>query len=198
MNIKRLSTVAATGALTLGLALGAPGTANAAVKAKDVPSKADIVKIFPAVKAGEFATDKSKKVTTPTTKCGTIKTVKVKSSFSTAGSTGTVTVSAGVAEFGSVAAAKKFFKQYKAVVKKCKTYTVSGVKVTVKSAKAPKVGQERLALTQVTSYSGINSHGSTVVIRQGKRIGVAAAFDSTKVSSAKMTKLAKVTAKKMK
>lgn len=198
MNLKRLSAAAATGVLTLGLALGAPTTANAAVKAKDAPSKADIVKIFPELKSGQFATDKGKKIAVPAAKCGTNKTMKVKSTYSIAGSTGVSTVSAGVAEFGSVAAAKKFLKQYKTFVKKCKTFTMYGVKVTQKSAKAPKVGQDRVALTQVSSIAGTTIYGTSVVIRHGKRIGVSTAVDDAKVSSAKTNKFAKVLAKKMK
>ncbi|MFS3127512.1 hypothetical protein ACLM5J_03810 [Nocardioides sp. Bht2] len=202
MNLKRLSAATATGVLTLGLALGAPATANAAVKAGDVPSKGDIVKIFPELKGGEFTNVKAKKLEVPTAKCGTTKKISVKSSYSTAGnavSEARITViGSGVAEFKSVAAAKSYFKAQKAMVKKCKSFTAHGVKVTLKSVKAPAVGQERLATAETYSLMGGKSYGASVVIRHGKRVAVISVGDSKKPSSAKMNKIAKVAAKKMK
>lgn len=203
MNLKRLSAATATGVLTLGLALGAPASANAAVKAGDVPSKTDIVKAFPEMKDGEFTNQRLRKIDAPAAKCGTFKKVAVKSSYNTSGAVATANratvIGAGVAEFKSVKAAKAFFKSYKATVKKCKSYTLDGVKVTQKNVSAPKVGQERLAVARVVTIEGFApGYGADVLIRQGKRIAVLGAGDNAKISSTKMNKLAKVAAKKMK
>jgi hypothetical protein len=200
MNLKSFSAATATGVLALGLVLGAPTAANAKVKAKDAPSKADIVKVFPELKGGVFASDKTKKVGIPTKTCGTNKLQKVKSAFSNTGvaSSGTAVVVAGVFEFKSTAQAKSAFKKYKKYVNKCKSFKVSGIPVTLTKDKAPKVGQDRIAMTAVTSIGSVKGYASSVIIRQGKRVASVAASNDTKVSSKKMKKIAKVAAKKMK
>ncbi|WP_235736578.1 hypothetical protein [Nocardioides alcanivorans] len=200
MNLKSFSAATATGVLALGLVLGAPTAANAKVKAKDAPSKADIVKVFPELKGGTFATDKTKKVGIPAKTCGTNKLQKVKSAFTNTGvaSTGTTVVTAGVFEFKSAAQAKGAIKKYKKYVKKCKSFTLSGVPVTLSKDKAPKVGQDRLAMTAVTNFGGVKGYASSVIVRHGKRIASVGASNDSKVSSKKMKKIAKVVAKKMK
>jgi len=201
MKRNRLA-AAATGLLAVGLVFGSTPAASAKVTAKDVPSKGDIVKAFPELNGGTFKVVKSKKVAEPGKKCGTTKALKVKSAVTNTGvsSVGFPVVTTGVAEFKSTAQAKKYLAKYKKFVKRCKSYTESttGFTVTLKKAKAPKVGQDRIAVVQTTSGSGLTIHGSSVVIRHGKRIGEVTALDDAKVGKKSIAKLAKVTAKKMK
>lgn len=196
---KTLTAVAATGVLTLGLVAGTATTADAAVKAKDAPSKANIVKVFPALKSGQFATDKTKKAGVPAKKCGTNTAVKVKSAYTLSGATASgPAVVSGVFEFKSKSAAKSAMKKYKKYVKKCKTFKVSGLTVKLAKDKAPKLGQDRVAMTAVTTVGSTKAYASSVIIRHGKRVATVAASDSAKVSKKKVSKLAKVAAKKMK
>lgn len=198
MNRKRFSAVAATGVLSLGLVLGAPTTAQAAVKAKDVPSKANIVKVYPTLKKGNFATDTSKRAGVPAKKCGTNRVVKVRSSRARTGvhSSGLAVVT-GVVEFKSKSAAKSAMKKYKKYVRSCKTFKLHGIRVKLTKNKAPRVGQDRLAMTAVTTVAGTKGYASSVIIRHGKRVATVATSDSSKVSKAKVNRLAKVAAKKM-
>lgn len=198
MNRTRLSTAAA-GLLVVGLTVGATPAAHAKVKAKDVVSQADIVKAFPEFKTGSFATDTTAVVRLPGKKCGSQKNQKVKSAYSRVGSASTSAVATGVAEFKSKSQAKKAVKKFKKQLKKCKSYTNSlGFKVTVKTAKAPKLGQDRVASTQVIKIGGTTTHAATVTIRHGKRIADVTVTGSSKISKKKINKLAKVAAKKMK
>lgn len=198
MNRSRLS-AAAAGLLVVGLTFGATPAAHAKVKAKDVPSKANIVKVFPAFKNGEFITGNKAVVQTPGKKCGTRKTQKVKSAYSRVGTASTSAVVAGVAEFKNKKQAKKAVKKFKKQLKKCKSYTdANGFKVTVKKAKAPKLGQDRVASTQVIKIGGTTTHAATVTIRHGKRVADVTVTGTKKISKKKINKLAKVAAKKMK
>ncbi|KRF16686.1 hypothetical protein ASG90_10535 [Nocardioides sp. Soil797] len=196
---KSLTSVAATGALALGLVLGTSTTADAAVKGKDLPSKSNIVSAFPSLKGGQFAAGTAKKAGIPAKKCGTNKAVTVKSGRTLAGASASgQSVVTGVFEFKSTSAAKGAMAKYKKYVKKCKTFTVSGLTVKLSKDKAPKVGQDRLAMTAVTNYGGSNGYASSVIIRSGKRVATVGASDLSKVSKKKLNKLAKVAAKKMK
>ncbi len=206
MNLKSFSAAAATGVLTLGLVLGAPTSAEAKVKAKDAPSKADIIKAFPELDGGTFDGAKTKKISVPGKSCGTNKNQSVKSGFTNTGvsTDGTSIVVGGAAEFKSASQAKKYMKKFKKFVTKCKSFTHSetGATVVVKKVKAPKLGQDRIALVQTSTVSigGFTavSHSSSMVIRNGKRIGEVAAIDDAAISKKKVNKLAKVVAKKMK
>lgn len=198
MNIKRFSAVAAAGVLSLGLALGAPTTAQAAVAKKDVPTKATIVKIYPGLKGGEFSVDRSKKVSVPAKKCGTSRVVKVRSTRTVAGanSSGLVVVT-GVIEFKSKSAAKGAMSKQKRFVRKCDSFKVNGIRTNVSRDKAPKLGQDRVAMTAVTRFSGYRGYASSVIIRHGKRIATITVADDRKVSKKKLHRLARITAKKM-
>lgn len=197
--IRKTFTAAAAGVLTLGLALGAPATAHAKVAAKDVPSKANIVNAVPALKNAKFASSKAKKAGVPTKKCGKNATVKVKSGYSLAGAaaSGTSAV-AGVYEFKSKAAAKGAMAKYKRYVKKCKSFKFAGFNVKLSKDKAPKVGQDRLAMTGVTNYGGTKGYASSVIIRHGKRVATVGVSSNKKVNKKNLNKLAKVAAKRMK
>lgn len=198
MNRTRLS-AAAAGLLVVGLTFGATPAAHAAVKAKDVPSKANIVKVFPAFKDASFLTDTTAVIQAPGKKCGSRKTQKVKSAYARVGSGSAGAVVTGVAEFKKKAQAKKAVKKFKKQLKKCKNYTdANGFKVTIKKAKAPKLGQDRVASTQVIKIGGTTTHAATVTIRHGKRVADVTVTGTKKISKKKINKLAKVAAKKMK
>ncbi|WP_110208803.1 hypothetical protein [Nocardioides daejeonensis] len=205
MNHTRLS-AAAAGLLVVGLTFGATPAAQAKVTAKDVPSKADITKAFSALKSGQFASGKGKAVNVPGKTCGTYTAQKVKSAASISGAADAgISATASVAEFKSVAQAKSHLSKYKKFVKKCKSFTepTTSAKVTLKKVSSPKVGQDRIAVQQVTVVlAGTpyeqKGYAHSVTIRQGKRIAVVLVSDKSKVSSKKINKLAKVAAKKAK
>lgn len=199
--MRRTSLSLAAG-LTAALLLVPAAGAQAAVTAKDAPSQGDIVKVFPELADGSFTTDKTKQVSVPGKTCGVAGTEKATSASSTAGASaaGFPVVAAGVAEVKSAAKAKSYLKSYKAFVKACPSFTEpnSGATVTVSSTKAPKLGQESLAVAQETSVLGTVAYSSTVVIRTGKRIATVLVIDDAPVSASSINKLAKVAAKKMK
>lgn len=190
------------GGLAAALLLVTAPAAQAAVTAKDAPSKGDLVKAFPDLAGGEFSTDKAKKIGVPGTSCGTATTQKAKSAVSTTGASpvGLPVVVAGVAELTSSGKTKSYLATYKKYAKTCASYTdaTTGATVTMKLTKAPKLGQSSLAIEQETSVFGVTSYTSTVLFRDGKRIGSVVAIDDAPVSSGSVKKLAKVTAKKMK
>lgn len=197
MNFKRVSAAAATTLLALGLAVGAPTAAQAKVSGKDVPSKSNITKIYPSYKSGEFATSTSRKVGVPGKKCGENSFVKARSARSLTASAGGTFLITGVAEMKSVAAAKGIMKKYKKYPSKCAKFTSSGIASKVKRDSVPKLGQDRVAYSTVTTFAGINGYGATILIRHGKRIAEVSTGGNEKVSKTKLRKLAKVAAKKM-
>jgi len=178
-----------------------PAPAQAAVSAKDAPGKADIVKLFPELADGEFATERTKKIAVPDGTCGANTQKKATSAVSIAGllGAGDPIVVAGVAEVKSAGKAKTYFKAFETYVKKCASYTdlASGATVTVRPTKGPKLGQESLAIVQETVISGFTSHSASVLIRDGKRIASIVVADDAPVSSSSVKKLAKLAAKKM-
>lgn len=191
--------VAAAGLTAVMLVAGSP--AQAAVKAKDAPSQADITKAFPELAAGEFATDKTKKVGVPGKSCGQNGTAKAKSAYSVSGATADgLVVAAGVGELKSSATNKKYFKAYKKFVKDCANFTdpTTGATVTMQLGEAPKLGQETLMITQEISFSGVTSYTASVLVRHQKRMGSVLVIDDAPISTSGLKKLAKVTAKKMK
>ncbi|UUZ59768.1 hypothetical protein [Nocardioides sp. B-3] len=113
---------------------------------------------------------------------------------------GTAVVVGGVAELKSVAKTKAYLAGYKKYVKACASYAdpTTGATITMKLTAAPKLGQAAPAFVQETTIMGYTSHSSTVLIRDGKRIGNVVAIDDAPVVAASVMKLAKVTAKKMK
>lgn len=199
--MRRTSLSLAAGLAAALLLVAAPG-AQAAVTAKDVPSQADIIKAFPSLDGGTFSTDKNKTITTPGSTCGAPTTQKAASVTAVSGvsASGLEIVVTGVAELKSSAKTKAYVAAYKKYVKACASYTdpTTGATVTMTLTKAPSLGQGSLAFVQQTTFMGVTSHAATVLIRDGKRIGTVAAIDDAPVSSTSVTKLAKVTAKKMK
>ena len=198
--MKRTS-LSLAGGLAAALLLVSAPTAQAAVSAKDAPSKGDIVKAFPALADGEFTTDKTKQVSVPSKTCGAPTAKKAKSAVSNIGvsAAGQPIVQAGVAEVKSQAKAKSYFAAYKTYVKKCATFTepTTGATVTSTLTKAPKLGQSSLAILQETTVFGITSYSTSILIRDGKRLGSVVAIDAAPISMTSITKLAKVAAKKM-
>lgn len=187
--------------MTAALLLVPATGAHAAVSAKDAPNEKDIVKVFPALAGGTFETTKAKKISVPGKECGVNATQKGKSVAVTGISTeGRNIVVAGVSDLGSKAKAKGYMAKFKKFVKQCSSYTepTTGATVTLKLAKAPKLGQQAIAIVQETSVMGITSHGASIVILQGKRISTVGAVDPAPIATSSITKLAKVAAKKMK
>lgn len=191
----------AGGLATALLLISAPG-AQAAVGAKDTPSKGDIVKAFPELADGEFSTDKAKQISVPSKTCGAPGTAKAKSAVSTSGvsATGVPIVVAGVAEVKSDAKAKSYLAAYKKYAKACPSFTepTTGAVVTTTLGKSLKLGDGSLTLVQETTVFGVTSYSTSVVIRDGKRLGSVVAIDDAAVSTSAIKKLAKVAAKKMK
>lgn len=189
------------GGLASALLLVSAPAAQAAVTAKDVPSKADIVKALPDLASAEFSSTKTKEITVPSTSCGTADTEKAKSARTTVAvsTTGVSSAVAGVIDTGSVKKAKAYMKAYGAFVKACASYTepTTGAAATVAGAKAPKLGDQSFATTTTTSFSGFNTFGASIVIRDGARIATVGLVDDAAVSTSSLTKLAKVAAKKM-
>lgn len=190
------------GAFAAALLVASAPAAQAAVKAKDVPSENDIVKAFPALAGGTFTPEKTKTIGKPSSTCGQAGQEKVKSGATMTGvsSAGTTVVVTGAAELKSPAKSKKYVASYKKFVKACSSYTepTTGATITMKLTKAPKLGQQALAVVQETTVFGVTSYGATVLVRDGKRIATVAAVDQAAVSSSAINKLAKVAAKKMK
>jgi hypothetical protein len=198
----RRTSLSLAGGLTAALLLVSAPAAQAAVGPKDAPSKGDIVKVFPELADGEFATEKTKQIAIPDSTCGASTTKKAKSAVSTTGvsAAGQPVVQVGVVEVKSSGQAKTYLAAYKKYVKKCATFTepTTGATVTTQLTKAPKVGQASLAIVQQTSIMGITSHSSSVLVRDGKRLASIVAIDDAPISTSSMKKLAKVAAKKMK
>ena len=197
----RTSLSIASGLAAALVLVSAPG-AQAAVSAKDAPSKGDIVKQFPELADGEFRTDKNDKVAQPGDTCGTTALAKAKSAVATTGvsATGQPVVQAGVAEVRSSGQAKTYLASYKTYVKKCATFTepTTGATITTSLTKAPKLGQAALAIVQETSIAGATSYSTSVLVRDGKRLASVVAIDDAPIASSSINKLAKVAAKKMK
>jgi hypothetical protein len=195
------TTLSLASGLAAALLLATAPGAQAAVSAKDAPSKGDIVKQFPELADGEFRTDKTNKVAQPGDTCGTTSLKKAKSAVSTTGvsAAGQPVVQASVAEVKSSAQAKTYLASFKKFVRTCATFTepTTGATVTTKLTKAPKLGQAALAIVQETTLSGITSHSTSVLVRDGKRLASVVAIDDAPVAEASIGKLAKVAAKKM-
>jgi len=190
------------GGLVAALVLVSAPAAQAAVTAKDAPSKSDIVKAFAELDGGTFSTDKYKAIGVPGPACGETGTQKAGSVVTTTGvsADGLSVVVGGVADLKSSAKPKAYLAGYKKYVKACASYTdpTTGATVTMKLKKAPTLGQGALAIVGETSFMDTTTYSATVLIRDGKRLATVVAVDDAQVPTASINKLAKVAAKKMK
>ena len=198
----RRTSLSFTGGLAAALLLVSAPVAQAAVGAKDAPKQSDIVAAFPELADGEFSTDKSKQISVPGETCGAPATEKATSAIATSGvsAAGFPVVVTGVAEVKSEAKAKTYLAAYKKHAKDCASFTepTTGATVTTTLGKSLKLGDASLTLVQETTVMGITSYSTSVVIRDGKRLGSVVAIDDAAVSASAIKSLAKVAAKKMK
>lgn len=198
--MRRTSLSLAGGIVATLLLVTAPG-AQAAVTPKDVPSKSNIVKIFPGLTDGQFRTDKNKAIGAPGSTCGSTTTQKAPGvSVTGVSAAGDEIVLSGVAELRSAAKTKAYLAGYKKYVKACGTYTDSttGSTVTMKLTSAPRLGQGALAVAGQSSGMGFTTYSATVLIRDGKRLATVVAVDDAPVPTTSINKLAKLAAQKMK
>ncbi|WP_235735267.1 hypothetical protein [Nocardioides alcanivorans] len=199
----------AVGALTAALLLGSAPPAQAAkVTKKNVPGRSALVKIFPELNGELPEKYASDEIWVPTKTCGDHAPVVAKSAYSfSLGGYVDSGAAVEVAAFKSVKRAKSAFRAYKRVAKKCSKFTTSsGRKFKVKRLDhVPKVGEQRFGMLKIERGPLLTDHRgrhvdrvAVVVIRKGKRLAVAQAYrEDAKVPQARVKKLVKVTAKKM-
>ena len=195
------TSVSLASVLAAALLLVTTPTAQAAVTGKDAPSQGDIVKAFPELADGQFTTDKVKQIGVPGTTCEETSRTTVKSGTSTTGvsTTGYPVVLTAVVELRSVAKAKAYMASYRKYVKKCATYTQpdTGATVSVDKGTSLRFGDESLTVDLQSTFSTNTSYSTSVLIRDGKRIGNVIAVDDAAVPAVSVKQLAKVAAKKM-
>ncbi|MBD3925241.1 hypothetical protein IEZ26_11450 [Nocardioides cavernae] len=198
--MRRTSLSIAAGLTAVLLVSGTP--AQAAVSAKDLPKKGDIVKAFPELADAEFTSFTSTKNSAPGATCDTSEIVKVKRLASIRGvsSAGASFVQSTVIQHSSAAKVKAYLKSYKRYAKDCASFTQSatGGTVTTTLGKAPKLGQSTVMLQQETTVGGVVSYSNVVFIGDGKRSAAVVAIDDAAIPASAIKQLAKVTAKKMK
>ncbi len=198
----RRTSLSLSGGIATVLLLASVPTAQAAVSAKDVPSRSDVVAAFPELNGGEFTTEKSKQIGVPGATCGEAATDKAKSAISTTATSaaGFPLVVVGAAEVKSDIKAKAHLAAFKKYVKKCATFTepTTGATVTSSLGKNFKLGDDSLAVVQETVVMGITSYSTSVLVRDGKRISSVVAIDDAAIATSSIKKLAKVAAKKLK
>lgn len=198
--MRRTSLSIAAGLTAVLLVSGTP--AQAAVSAKDLPKKGDIVTAFPEMADAEFTSFTSKQNSAPGATCDTSEIVKVKRLASIRGvsSASASYVQSTVVQHSSAAKVKAYLKSYKRYAKDCASFTepTSGGTVTTALVKAPRLGQSSLMLTQQTAVGGVVTYSSTVFIGDGKRSAAVVAIDDAAIPASAIKKLAKVAAKKMK
>ena len=198
--MRRTSLSIAAGLAAVLLVSATP--AQAAVSAKDIPKKGDIIKAFPEMAGAEFTTFTSRKSSRPGATCGTTEIVKVKKlvSIRAVSDAGKSYVQSTVQEASSAAKVKAALKDYKAYARDCASFTdpASGATVTTTTAKAPQLGQASLLLKQETNLGGAITYLTTIFIADGKRMAAVVAIDDAAIPASAIKKLATVTAKKMK
>lgn len=199
----RASSSIASLAAAAALVLAATPGAQAAVTAKDAPSQADIVQVFPELADGTFSTDKVKNIGQPGKTCDAIVRVKVKSGSYTTGSSTTVVypiVLVSAVEMKSEAKAKAYMATYKKYAKKCTTYTepTTSSTVTVSKGKTFRFGDESLTVDTQSAFDTSTNYSSSVLTRDGKRLSTVIVVDDAAVPASSLKPLAKVAAKKLK
>jgi hypothetical protein len=134
--------------------------------------------------------------------CEETATQSVKSGTTTTGSsaTGYPVVLTGVVELKSVAKAKAYLASYRKYVRKCSTYSqpATGATIAVTKGKNLRLGDESLTFELQSTFSATTNYSTSVVIRDGKRIGNVFAVDDAAVPVTSVKPVAKVAAKKMK
>ena len=198
--MKRTSLSLAGGLATALMLVTAP-TASAAVGAKDVPGKGDIVAAFPELAGGQFTSQKTKQVAKPGKTCGTATTEKARSGATTTAvsSSGTSIVVAGAAEVVTPRKAASFLGAYRKYVKKCGTFTepTTGAVITSTLGKSLKLGDGSLTVDQQTTINGVVSYSTSVLAVDGRRLAILTAIDDAAIPTSSIKKLAKVAVKKL-
>ncbi|MGN0063237.1 MAG: hypothetical protein ACI379_03260 [Nocardioides sp.] len=191
--MKRLLAAAITPVLALGLTLSATPAHAAGVSDKDFVSVATVAKSYPALKDGMREITALPNVQAATS-CKKSATLKVKAGKSAAyGSTDTSApiIGVNVAQMKTVKLAKRVVKGNR-ILSKCKSITEDGVTTTVKPLKAPKLGQERVALTATVEQGGTKVVLDLYTFRQkGRLVEMSVIYFGTTPQRAKSLALAK-------
>lgn len=200
-NATRAGVVAAT--LTALLATTTPG-AQAAVRDHDVVSRADIVRVFPKFRNDDYlggfvVRDKVLSYPNPAA-CSTWSEATGTSGREYGTGYGLTvqkrTFNTYLVEFATAAQAKQIVRSTKAYVAACAQHW-AGLNATVRPARLPRLGDQRVAFRLVEYYSTGPKETTTIVLRKRKRVLITSIMQPKTIPARKVAQIARVCARKM-
>lgn len=195
--------LAPAGVLALGLVLGAPTSAHAALTADHVLSQEQVAKVYPSVRAGTMEVEVDAfDLVAPGRSCPEVRVMKTRStvSASVTNAAANPLVVIQAAEFRTRAAARKYLERHKRYVVRCGRYSPpsSSTRIVVKKAKAPAVGDDRLLFTEAHRSKHSVTRRAAVLVRSGRRVAEVSVHDDRRaVPLKKVRKLGKAAARNL-
>lgn len=191
--MKRLLVAATTPVVALALALSATPAQAAAVKDKDVVSLATVAKSYPKLADGQRAVVSLGSFDVPTSckKSVKLKTKSGRSAAYVGTDPAAPVVGTDVGQMKSVKLAKRVLKGTR-LLSKCKRVTTDGMTATVKKIAAPKLGQERVAMSVTLKQNDTKIVLDLYSFRQkGRVVQMSVAYVGTTPQRKNSTALAK-------
>jgi len=197
----RVGIVVAT--VTALLAASAPG-AQAAVRNHDVVSRADIVRVFPDFRNDDYLgsiviRDKVLRYPNPEA-CSTWAEAQGTSGREYGTGYGLTvqkrTFNTYLVEFANRAQAKAILRSAKTYVTACAQHW-AGLNATVRRAKLPRLGDQRVAFRTVEYFTSGPKETTTVVVRKGRRVLLTRIMQPTTVHARKVAQISRVAVRKM-
>ncbi|MBM0127775.1 hypothetical protein [Pimelobacter simplex] len=197
----RLGVVVTT--LAALLVITAPG-ARAAVGNDDIVGRADVVGVFPAFKHNEWlgthvSRDKVLPYPDPEV-CSTPSEATGRSGrwYGTGFGLSDMeeTFNAYLVEFSNARTAKAILRGARTYVTACAQHW-AGLAATVRPAKLPRLGDQRVAFRTVLAYASGPQETTTVVVRVRKRVLVMRIMQPTTVPARKLAQISRIAVRKM-
>lgn len=198
-----LAVVALVLAALLGTSTPAAQAGRAApVKKTDLLTPSEIGRAYPALKGLGSRPWPDREIRVYTGECSTWNPVQASSGLSLLGHNRDISrwYQAELVQFKSKKEAKRVFGTFRAHVRECPAYW-AGIDTTTERARMPKVGDQRIGYRTISTPAPEKNqptfHESTIVIRKGKRVFVMSVRLPAAAKAKKMTKLARVAARRM-
>jgi hypothetical protein len=207
MNHTRPRTLARAGVvtatLTALLATSTPG-AQAAVDPGDVVDRADVIRVFPAFKHNDWLGTRSTRdrvLPYPDPEvCSTPAEVTGRSGRSYGTGFGVSemkeTFNTYLVEFQRTGQAKAILSSARTYVTACAQHW-AGLNVTVRPARLPRLGDQRVAFRSVAYYAAGPQETTTVVVRVGRRVLVTRIMQPTTVKARKLAQISRIAVRRM-
>lgn len=199
-TMKRITTSLVTAGALGAVLLTPAGTANAAVSKSDVLKLAQVADVYPSLDGGRRKVVRDREFFPPaTTGCGSATMVAGRSGVLTAYSNPTRTeqiVKIHVIDFATKRKAQRSLTLFRGRIKDCPTFTEGDLTYSTAKLRAPRLGDDRVALRYMRVSPGDTFRSALILVREGRRLIAVAVLDTPKINRKKLARLGRLAYKR--